>query len=180
MITTKEVLDDMMRRPVPDGFVLIPETRWYYVNKEGIAYNHLMTNTLNCQSGKYLAIRYYRYGKYRQIYIHRAVARLFVPNPYGLPQVNHKDGDRYNNHYLNLEWVTCKENITHSYDTGLKVVKNRPKQWVQFMEVGEVKEFDYNIRHKMLTVINRLKKEGYKFNSIQNKKKQTFTVTRVG
>lgn len=28
-------------------------------------------------------------------------------------QVNHKDGDRKNNHISNLEYVTAKENIQH-------------------------------------------------------------------
>lgn len=51
--------------------------------------------------------------------LHRLVAQHFVPNPDNLPQVNHIDGNRYNNAASNLEWCTASENVQHSYDTGL-------------------------------------------------------------
>lgn len=52
-------------------------------------------------------------------YVHRLVAKAFVPNPNHYTEVNHKDGDTYNNRADNLEWVTHSENIQHAYDTGL-------------------------------------------------------------
>ncbi len=55
----------------------------------------------------------------KHISIHRAVALLYVPNPNNLPQVNHIDGDKLNNHYTNLEWVTNKQNRTHAMENGL-------------------------------------------------------------
>lgn len=56
-------------------------------------------------------------GNYR--YVHRLVAQAFIPNPDGLPQVNHLDGVKPNNAAANLEWCSGRQNARHAYETGL-------------------------------------------------------------
>ena len=52
-------------------------------------------------------------GRNNQKYVHRLVAAAFVPNLDLLPQVDHIDGNRENNHYKNLRWVSAKENAKY-------------------------------------------------------------------
>jgi HNH endonuclease/NUMOD4 motif len=64
---------------------------------------------------------YKRVGIYSMtIPVHRLVSLAFVKNPQNKPCVNHKDGDKLNNHVSNLEWVTHRENNNHAIKTGLK------------------------------------------------------------
>ena len=59
-------------------------------------------------------------GNHEQHLVHVLVARHYIPNPYNHSQVNHKDGDKANNHESNLEWCTCAQNTLHAFQHGLR------------------------------------------------------------
>lgn len=71
-------------------------------------------------------------------YVHILVAETFVPNddPEQKIEVNHIDGDKNNNAWFNLEWMTPSENDLHAFATGLKRPSNeRP---VRVVETGVI------------------------------------------
>ena len=55
----------------------------------------------------------------KQFYIHRLVAIHFIENDNNLSDVNHIDGNKENNNYLNLEWLSRKQNMQHAFDNKL-------------------------------------------------------------
>jgi hypothetical protein len=63
----------------------------------------------------------------KTVAIHRLVAEYFIPNPLKLPQVNHKNGNKDNNEYTNLEWCTNSENMKHAFENGLNKISEERK-----------------------------------------------------
>ena len=51
--------------------------------------------------------------KQKKYYIHRMVAKAFIPNPENLPQIDHINGNSRNNNVENLRWCTQSQNINH-------------------------------------------------------------------
>lgn len=64
----------------------------------------------NKNRGGYLQIILSVKGNRKTFRVHRLVANAFIEKVKGKEDVNHKDEDKENNHYTNLEWLTKKEN----------------------------------------------------------------------
>lgn len=78
------------------------------------------TMSQSTDSDGYKVIKARNGSKVRTLKVHRLVAGAFLSNPDNKPQVNHKDGNKANNHVSNLEWVTASENIRHAKALGLQ------------------------------------------------------------
>jgi hypothetical protein len=75
---------------------------------------HIVKATLG--NNGYYMVDLHSDGKRKRYSLHRILAQVFIPNPDGLPFVNHKDEDKTNNNLSNLEWCTCAYN--NSYGTN--------------------------------------------------------------
>lgn len=65
-------------------------------------------------------------GKYALI--HRLVAKAFIPNPDNLPCINHKDENKGNNVWTNLEWCTVQYNNTYGTARERARAKNKGRK----------------------------------------------------
>ena len=85
-----------------------------------------------CMSNGYLNVELHDSPKkFLSIGVHRLVAAAFIgPCPKG-KNVNHKDRNRANNRIENLEYLTHRENIKHSYTfkDRLKNVSKGAERW---------------------------------------------------
>lgn len=76
-------------------------------------------------------------------YIHRLVAEAFLEKGPDDTEVNHKDGNRANNHISNLEWVSSSGNTEHAVATGALLPWGRARKPIiaTNIETGEEKYF---------------------------------------
>jgi hypothetical protein len=94
---------------------------FYMADIDGLIYSLRRGIALKNRVNKngYLQANLWVKGKQYTRLVHRMVAEKWLPNPKSLPEVNHIDGNKLNNHAKNLEWVTRSENIRHGINTGL-------------------------------------------------------------
>lgn len=115
-----ELLDKKKSKYIPDRILFYDLKKFckYEISKCGLVRNkqtyHIRKPGITRKG--YLQIRIEK----RTVKIHRLVALNFLPNPFGLSEVNHKDGNKLNNKIENLEWVSSGDNQRHSYKLGLR------------------------------------------------------------
>ena len=116
-----------------------PITRFglYEVSSSGLVRNIKTGRILrqNESKGGYRTVLLCSPNCTKRFLVHRLVATAFIPNPKGLPEVNHKDGIKENNTVDNLEWCTKSENQQHRRNILKKGLRK-----VQCTETGTVYE----------------------------------------
>lgn len=79
-----------------------------------IHHGRILSPRKNIQRRGYVEISLEKDGLRKGCKVHRLVAEAFIPNPFSLPQVNHKDFNTSNNVLSNLEWCDPRYNVNYS------------------------------------------------------------------
>lgn len=107
----------------------------YIVSNYGRIISLLTNKVINgSDNNGYVRLKLRKNGKAYYKFKHRIVAESFCNNPDNKPYVNHIDGNKYNNHPNNLEWVTAEENIHHAMKTGLMYTKGEKVHFASITE----------------------------------------------
>lgn len=107
-------------------FKIIKDYPNYAISRCGAVINIRNENVMqHLLRGASTTTDYYYVGisndvRVKKYLVHRLIAEYWIPNPDNKSSVNHKDGNKHNNHISNLEWVTRSENQRHAITTGLK------------------------------------------------------------
>lgn len=139
---------------VPAGFKEIPgHDGRYFINEKGEVWSVFAKRLMSQQWDErhpypWLSLRCHD-GKTRTIAVHRMMGRTWLdtpPGPIGSNKgqycINHKDGNKRNNHLANLEWTTCEENLYHAWATGLHqhVGENSSSTKLKSAQVRQIRE----------------------------------------
>lgn len=99
----------------------------YAINEQGEIWSYPRWGTRGGWVKKYLQYKGYeivylglgKRSESKTFFVHRLVAKTFIPNPNNLPEINHKNCVKLNNRVENLEWCTHLQNMQHAYANGL-------------------------------------------------------------
>lgn len=87
----------------------------------------ILKQTIDRKNG-YLTVSLSKNKEKKTYRVHRLVANAFIYNSDNYPCVNHKDGNKLNNNYNNLEWCTYQQNIIHSWENGFSYISEKHRQ----------------------------------------------------
>lgn len=156
---------------VKPGFRMIPCFPMYAIDASGVVINIDNFDVIKPLANQYPKVNVYNpdRNKFMEVMIHRLVALAWVKNNDYVENytVNHKDGNKLNYHYLNLEWTSLSRNIKHAFETGLRNDNIRCKirdatngEVKNFSSVGDaclfmginkrIKDLEYRRKHKLI------------------------------
>ena len=140
-------------------------SKGYFIHSSGVVLTakrkaiKIVKGTTSGKRKQYRVVGVRINGCRKFLYVHRLVAEHFITKIEGKLQVNHIDGDTFNNHKDNLEWVDKFENMQHAVRIGLH--KGRKGEKCNFTKTTEdVVRTCYTMRLKGYTYEDIMLKTG--------------------
>lgn len=116
----------------------LEDPKGYFISEHGDVFSLHRGRFLSIQKDRY-GYAYVSFGRKKKK-IHRLVYSCFCGELVDGLTINHKDMDRLNNRYQNLEQITMKENIIHSLigaDPG-----SRCRKKLNLAQVNKIREIN--------------------------------------
>lgn len=122
----------------------------YQITDDGRVWSHrtqkYLATRINSTTG-YVQVDLFKDGKKTTFNLHKLIGEAFIPNPDGLPQLNHLDEDKTNNNVSNLCWTSSKENA--NYGTRNERMKLKLSKLVYCPELNKT----FNGTHEAASVL---------------------------
>lgn len=145
----------------------------YQVSNYGKVKSFLSNKILTPRISRYgyLRVSLRKDGLTKDFYIHRLVGEVFLNKPNYKCEMSHKDTNKQNNVYTNLEWVTHKENQNNPISVKKQLRKNNHR-FGKSNDYNSYKNRCYKIKcietNKIYLSIHKASNEtGIPFSSIQ-------------
>lgn len=87
----------------------------YSIDENGNVYSVHKKIFLKWRDENYPRVDLRKHQTHKLMCIHTLVAEAFLVKPEGYVEINHKDGNKWNNNKDNLEWITPSENMLHAH-----------------------------------------------------------------
>lgn len=87
----------------------------------------------------YCFVKLYINGSKKMVAVHRLVAYAFIPNPNNYKYINHKDENKSNNNFTNLEWCSS------SYNRVFRNIKQKRLEKYKKRQTKNVKVYKFDI-----------------------------------
>lgn len=98
----------------------------------------------------YYIVRLYKNKDWKDFFVHKLVADMFLKKPKYAECVNHKNGNKLDNNVNNLEWCTHSYNTKEAYRIGLKKPNSKPiLQLNKSFEIITIWNSPYEVNRKL-------------------------------
>ena len=132
-------------------FVTIKDYPNYSINENGEVKSIYVSKLLKPRTAGrgYFCYQLRNENGVKNEYIHRLVAKTFIPNPNNFPQVDHIDGNRANNNVSNLRWVSNYENM-HAFGFENREIKSAQAVGIRVIAVKGDTRLEFDTKSELL------------------------------